>query len=240
MARLEDLGAEDRQQRLSRLFRYAQVGRCVNSVTHDVNNYLGAIMAYAELVGLDAGLADDSRRMLNEVVGAVKKSSDLVTALTDIARKEKPDVRVISPVQLMERVLDLRRYEMKVGKVEHETAYDSVEHTLTVDLPKIQLALMYILSNAIEALEEVDDKRIRISLRQAKEGAEFICWDSGLQLPNDVSANLFEPFFTTKSGFHIGLGLTIAREVAQLHDGTLKYSDKEGFVLYLPFENSLS
>ena len=78
-----DLNTDAGREKLTLLFRYAQIGRCVNSVTHDVNNYLGAIMAYAELIGLDAQLPDDSQRMIGEIVSAVRKSSDLINNLTD-------------------------------------------------------------------------------------------------------------------------------------------------------------
>ena len=39
-----------------RLFRASQVGSCVSSVTHDVNNYLGAILAYADLLGMSGNV----------------------------------------------------------------------------------------------------------------------------------------------------------------------------------------
>ena len=61
-----DLNSDDARERLTRLFRHAQVGRSVSSVTHDLNNYLGAIMAYAELAGMDKGISADTARMLGE------------------------------------------------------------------------------------------------------------------------------------------------------------------------------
>ena len=46
-----DPDSEQCKARLVQLHRYAQVGKCVNGVTHDINNLLGAAMAYAESIG---------------------------------------------------------------------------------------------------------------------------------------------------------------------------------------------
>ena len=110
---VHDLTVPDElENRLLQLFRYSQIGQCVNSVTHDVNNLLGAIMAYSELISMDESIAADSKRMLGEVVEAVRKASGLMGNLTDIARKPRQDVRIVAPIQLMNRVIDLRRYEI--------------------------------------------------------------------------------------------------------------------------------
>jgi signal transduction histidine kinase len=62
------------RQQLESLLHQAQTGRNINNVTHDVNNLLGAIMAYAELIEMDS---DDPEvnRMLREIVTAVEKGS---------------------------------------------------------------------------------------------------------------------------------------------------------------------
>jgi len=222
------------------MYRYAQIGRCVSSVTHDVNNYLGAIMAYAELVGMDSSLGAESKRMLSEIIGAVRKSSTLVNNLTDVARKERPDIRIIDPANLMERVLDLRRYDMKVGHVALTTEYAPGLGNLAVDLPKMQQAIMYVISNAIEALELVKAKRIDIRIRMDGKSIAFFVRDSAPAIEPGCTERMFEPFFTTKGADHIGLGLSIARATVEEHDGNLRYEADEGFVIRIPVENRYS
>lgn len=228
------------RDRSARIYRFAQIGRCVSSVTHDVNNYLGAIMAYAELVAMDSSLSQESRRMLDEVIGAVRKSSTLVNNLTDVARKERPDVRIVDPENLMERVLDLRRYDMKVGHLTLVTEYAPDLVNITVDLPKMQLAFMYIISNAIEALEEEKTKRLEIRVAMEDGALSFSFRDSAPEIPADRQDQIFVPYFTTKGSDHLGLGLTLARATVEDHDGELLYSPKHGFVVRIPIENRFS
>lgn len=228
---------ESTRERSAQLYRFAQIGRCVNSVTHDVNNYLGAIMAYAELVAMDSNLSPESNRMLSEVIGAVRKSSTLVNNLTDVARKERLDVRIVDPANLMERVLDLRRYDMKVGHVTLATEYAPDLVNITVDLPKLQLAMMYLISNAIEALEHVKVKRLDIKIATEGGCVLFLFKDSGPAIATDVCDRMFQPYFTTKTRDHLGLGLTLARATIEDHDGELSYHPSVGFVIRIPLDN---
>lgn len=243
---LTSMGAEvevdpdSTQERYSRIFRYAQIGRCISSVTHDLNNYLGAIMAYAELVGMDSNLTDESNRMLGEIVGAVRKSSTLVNNLTDVARKERADIRIIDPASLMERVLDLRRYDMKVGHVTLATEYAPDLASLTVDLPKMQQALMYLVSNAIEAVESEKVKRLDVRVLMDDRYVVICFRDSAPQVPSELRDQIFEPYFTTKGVDHVGLGLTSARSTVKDHNGELSYNPDDGFVVCLPLENRYS
>jgi len=229
-----DLNSDDARERLLRVFRHAQVGRSVSSVTHDVNNYLGAIMAYAELAGMDPGIGPDTARMLGEVCNAVRKSSVLVASLTDVARKEKPDVRIMDPAQLAERVLDLRRYDLRVASVALDTRYDEKLPLLTINLPRLQLALMYLVSNAIEALDGQERKKLSVSIRKTDAGVEIALKDSAGAIEEETRATMFEPFYTTKPLDHLGLGLPIARATVEDHGGSLVYAPETGFTISLP------
>ncbi len=220
--------------RMARVCRFSQIGRCVNSVTHDVNNYLGAIMAYAELVAMEPGVSDDAQRMLREITGAVRKSSDLIGNLTDLARRDRKDMRVIDPPALAERVLDLRRYELKVGHIRLETVYGSDVKPFSVDLPKAELALMYLVSNAIEAIEPIEDKRVRIEVRGDNGCVVFGVSDSAAAISEDICGKMFEPGFTTKDGPHLGMGLFVARAIARAHEGDLEYQPETGFLMRIP------
>lgn len=240
MNHLPALDTKETQDRLMRVFRYTHIGQCVNSVTHDVNNFLGAIMAYAELVGLDEGLTAESRRMLDEIISAVRKSSALVSNLTDVARRERPDVRILDPAQVLSRVIDLRRYDIKVSRIHLETDLsDDVTAAVAVDLPKLQQALMCLVTNAVEQLDGQDQAQLHLRVAKDDDAVRIRVWNSGPGVPEEDRERMYEPFFTTKDGAHLGLGLTLAREVAALHDGELVYDDEAGFVLHLPVKNSL-
>jgi signal transduction histidine kinase len=234
-----DLTSDDGRERLVQLFRYAQVGRCVNSVTHDLNNLLGAILAYSELVGMDLDPQSEAGHMVSEIAGAVRKSSDLVNNLTTLAREEQAQSTRVAPRQLIEQTLDLRRYDIRAAHIVLETHIEEDLPTIPVDQAKLGAILIHLLSNAIEQLGGRKKALIRVSAINCEGGVEIRLWDSGGGVLESTRDRIFDLFFTTKAAPHLGLGLPLARRVAEYHEGSLVYSDDQGFVLTLPAENAL-
>ena len=242
MASLDALRSQEERERLEALFRYAQVGRCVNGVTHEINNCLGAIMAYSELLATD-GDNGDNAQMIEEILRGVRRCSDLVTQLTGIARKERPNANIVDMGQTVTRVCALRQYDMRVNRITCEASVKDPGASIIVDGPKIEMALLYLLSNAIECLEDQpeDSRRIRVTVRREAEGVEAAIWNSGPAAPESIREMMFEPFYTTRdNGAHLGLGLHMASAIVDGHGGTLTYCPERGFLMWLPKNNALT
>lgn len=235
-----NLDSEDDWTRLALLHRYAQVGHCVNGVTHDINNLLGAAMAYAELASLDTQITPETARMLDQIVDGITKCSVLIKSLTSIARKDRPDINLASPDKIMEEVLLLRDYELKMAQITVEKDFDGEIPSLPVDLPKMKLAFILLLMNAQEALRDKSERRIRMSAGKTPEGAYIELWDSGGGLDPEIVEEAFEPLTTFwPDGQHMGMGLYMARQIAALHGGDLTYSSDGGFRMTLKRDNGL-
>src|SRR5262245_43473890 len=74
------------EQSLDDAFHLAQIGKCVDGAAHDLNNFLGAVLAYNELILMEEGIDPNTRRMLEECSVATRKASHLVATLTILAR----------------------------------------------------------------------------------------------------------------------------------------------------------
>ena len=140
----------------------------------------------------------------------------------------------MDPVQLAERVLDLRRYDLRVANIALETRYDEGLPLLAINLPRLQLALMYLVSNTIEALDGRERKKLTVTVRGADANIEIGFADTAGPIEADIVSAMFDAFYTTKGVDHLGLGLTLARTAAEDHGGALAYSADTGFVLTLP------
>ncbi len=230
---------DDMDQRLNKLFRYSQVGRCVSSVTHDLNNYLGAIQAYSELIDLDEGLSDESRRMVSKLGEGVSSCSRLLGTLTSVARKERDHADMVDLVQLVRNTVDLKKYDFATAHVALETSFEEGLPSMVLDPPKVTMALVHLIMNALEATEGETKPRVAVRVRKLDDGAAVEVWNSGAPIDPDLIERLFEPFFTTKEGEHLGLGLAVVRHTARMHDGDLTYDKSQGFVMRLPFRNNL-
>ncbi|HUW61614.1 MAG TPA: HAMP domain-containing sensor histidine kinase [Candidatus Bathyarchaeia archaeon] len=225
--------------RLSPVYRASQVGGSVSSVAHDVNNYLGAMLAYAELIQQGASLTDEARRMMGNVIKSVQKCSSLISTLTVVARKERPDVNLVFVPEFLEQVLDLKRYEFRSAHVSLELKCAEQMPSLVVDRPRLMMAVLYLLANALEAVEGVEKSRVTVTASTTGECLEITVKDTGPEIPQTVQERMFEPFYSTKSEDHLGLGLTLALETTQFHGGDLRYDNRLGFAMTLPLVSRL-
>ncbi len=108
---------------------------------------------------------------------------------------------------------------------------------LSADAGQLRQTLLNLVLNAVEAAGPRG--RVRIELRAAAGQATVRIYDSGPGPPPQVADRLFEPFATGKPE-GIGLGLTVARQIAEAHGGSLTFKSDGGtcFCLTLPLDES--
>lgn len=227
---------DEKNRQLAEAFRAGQASRCIASVTHDVNNCLGAIMAYAELVSMDENLPDESRRMMGEVVKAVRDGTTLMGALTTIASDGGKSPKTVLASTVLDRVIMLHRDDLKAANIQVDVQARGVPNSLEVDEPSVARALMYLMSNEIEDARQAGRTRIHVTINERKDCVAFEVAHGGAPIPADRHAAMFEPFYTSKGANRLGLGLSEARAVAKRHGGELEYDTERGFVFTLPRE----
>ncbi len=216
------------------LLKYIHLGRYLPGVIHDLNNFMGVAMAYAELVSMETGLSEDSREMLGEIVDAIKKGTDLTTALGMVVRKESHGGQLFSIAKLLRHVISLCSYSLKKAKVD-----------LSLDLPEdlqyvhenqggLTRAIYYLLINGLENIGDSPERTIGIIVRLNDDFLEIILKDSGPPVPEDRRDTIFDLYETTKDGPHLGLGLNAARDTARECGGDLTYNPTTGFTFLIP------
>lgn len=221
----------DADDRIREFFHYGQAGRCISSVTHDVNNFLGAITAYADLIEMDSNLGAEGARMLNEIVEGARRCSTLLNSLVMVTRLERDDTTILDPVVLMESVVDLRRHYIKKQSVTLQTSYPRSCASISANQPRLAAGLLALVMNALEAVDDSSDGRIRLAIDSSEDMLNFYVWNSGPELSTEELTKLLHPYVSTRPGCHVGLGLDLARSAAEYHGGALEYAPEYGFRL---------
>ncbi len=229
-----ELGGPGGLERFAGLFRYAELGRCVNGVAHEINNHLTAMMAYADLVQMDSGLADDARQMLERMIESAEKCSEVVSSLNVVARKGWDLHNQVELKKIVHDALRVREHAMRHEKITVEFDCSAPALHMVGDGPKLEMAVLHLLLNAEEAMEAAELRHLRLRLSQEDGHARLEIWNSGPPVdPADREA-MFEPFMSSKVGIHPGFGLAAVRATAAYHGGTVDYDPDRGFVLTLP------
>jgi signal transduction histidine kinase len=243
---IERLGAQRSQSRLvqERLLqseKMSSVGQLVSGVAHELNNPLTGIMGFAQLLLLK-DLDEPMRRQVETIYAEAERASKIVQNLLTFARRRKTQKEPSNLNTLVERVLELRNYDLRVRNIETELDLDPALPETMVDANQIQQVFLNIIINAEQAMRGDGDGaegtlRIRSSADERNVIVAFR--DTGPGMSAETLRRIFDPFFTTKeAGDGTGLGLTISYGIIEDHGGRIWAESGPGrgttFLIELP------
>ena len=220
--------------------RLAALGEAVAKINHDLRNMLtSAQIASERLAALkDPKVSQALPRLERALDRAVRLASDVLAY--GKTQEPAPEVRTLPAAAAVEAAAEEARLSDKGGvRLVNALRQDD---QVNADPDQLHRILVNLLRNAREAIEHHQGRagpgEVRVSLAE-EDGASLIrVADNGPGVPDRVRERLFQPFAGSGRPEGAGLGLAIARELAQGHGGdlTLAQSGPEGsaFVLRLP------
>ena len=191
--------------------------RLVRVLGHEMNNSLAPIKSIAgsleNLLKRDPpppDWRDDARSGLNVIASRAESLSRFMQAYARLARLPAPQKEQVELGELVRRVVGLEtRLSIRLAT--------GPELMIPADAAQIEQLLINILHNAVDAAVETGGG-VTVGWRAVGDCAEVFVRDEGPGIMNP--ANLFVPFFTTKPGGS-GIGLTLSRQIAEAHGGSL-------------------
>jgi len=247
---LQDRTEERRLFRdLRRSERMAALGQMSAGITHDLNNWLTAVIGYTEL--LEPFLKDpEAREYHQEILHQARRMVDLVGKIMDFVRARPRKVEVINVCRELQRNLEIYRKTLTARVKLTLSLPDPPEACLArVDGVALHQIMINLLANARDAIEGSGEVRIRVSYvhRASRPGQPERDWvrveveDTGKGIPPEHLDRIFDPYFTTKP-FQRGTGLGLAQVYGLVHNsgGWVEVESEVGkgtrFVLYFPRE----
>ncbi|MEO8438644.1 MAG: ATP-binding protein [Spartobacteria bacterium] len=202
------------------------IGRLAAGVAHEVKNPLMTITMVADYLSeIVPPTESDGRAMIDSLREAVERANRVVSEMLEFARPAPLSLQPDNFQEVAERALGFLKHEMSrkhLGLVREFYPYSPV---LFLDRNKMEQVLVNVLLNAIQATPGGGTLTLRTRLQAPDFVAEID--DSGVGISAEHQVKLFEPFFTTKPvGQGSGLGLSVARQIVQLHGGTLSLANR--------------
>ena len=227
------------QERLLQSEKMSSVGQLVSGVAHELNNPLTGIMGFAQMLML-RNLDAESRKQVETIYAEAERASKIVSNLLTFARRRKPTKEAADLNTLVERVLELRNYDLRVRNIDVQMQLDPALPETMVDTNQIQQVLLNIVINAEQAMRG-DGEAGTLRIRSGREGGAVRVWftDTGPGMSAETLRRIFDPFFTTKdAGEGTGLGLTICYGIIEEHGGRIWAESEPGqgttFIIELP------
>jgi len=181
-----------------------------------------------------------TRTDLEKVASEANRAAKLVNNFLSFAREQPAQQRMTNLNELVQRVAELRRFDLRVASVDLIFELDPDLPNTLLDADQMQQVLVNLVTNGIHALLEVPmPRRLLITSSLQNGNIVMAVQDSGPGVPAEYIPRIFEPFFTTKEvGTGTGLGLSIAHSILADHQGRIYYEEASGggarFVLELP------
>ena len=229
------------QQQLIQAEKMAAIGQLVSGVAHELNNPLASISAFAQLLLADKQISDEQRHSADVVRAEARRASRIVHNLLTFARQHKAEKVTADINNVLHDTLELRTYELNVRGIHIVRDFDDNTPPITmVDVNQLQQVVLNLITNAEQAMADVDRDRHRLSIRTRTLAnvvrIEFE--DTGPGIPAKALHQIFNPFFTTKpTGKGTGLGLSISLGIVSEHGGRIWAENVAGgarFTVELP------
>ena len=224
--------------------RLAAVGQTVAGLAHDIKNILQGMKGGSLLV--QQGIENQDFALLTpgwEVMDRnEKRLTDLVFDMLNFSKDREPEYELSDLNGLTDEVALLMHERAARESIEVVTDLDESILLIEVDAKQIHRALLNLVSNAIDAIEE-EEGRVTISTRWQPEGehAEVAVTDTGTGIPEDKIARIFDVFESSKGSRGTGLGLAMVKKILDEHGGDIAVESEVGvgttFRLSLPKRN---
>jgi len=211
------------QAQLLQAERMSAIGLLISGVAHELNNPLSGVMGFAQLL-LASELNPKARKHLERIHNEAVRSQRIVQNLLSFARRHEPEKSYESLNAVIDGVLDLRSYQLKVDNVEVLRHYDPGLPRTMLDVHQLQQVILNVVNNAHHAMMEVSGRprRLVIVTRRTDGVLRASFADTGTGIAQDRLESIFDPFFTTKkSGKGTGLGLSVSRSIIKEHQGSM-------------------
>ena len=225
-------------QRITRTERLASLGQMAAGVAHEINNPLGGILLYSNLVLEEMHDDNASRENMEKIIYQTDRCKKIVQNLLDFARTPSGDMLPLSVNEVIMTSLNLVKDQSMFLGIEVETRLAENLPDVRGDLSHLEEVFLNLFINATDAME--GNGTLRISTRcSSTNSVKIYISDNGKGIDKAYLPHIFEPFFTTKDpGQGTGLGLSITYGIIQKHNGLIDVESTPGqgttFIITLP------
>jgi signal transduction histidine kinase len=223
------------QLALSRALRLRSMGEIATAIAHEVNQPITSIRTYAGIAR--EALENNQPQHATKAVGRIRdecdRASNIIRATRESLRQQVLQPQPVQVDQMLAEVCELLLDRLKPNDIELAVDVRNGAKTVVGDPVQLRQALYNIVDNSIDAIESTGAMgRITVVAERSNPSVtEFIVSDSGPGFPQDLVELGVTPLLSTKPE-GTGIGLSIARSVAEAHGGALSIerNDKQTIV----------
>lgn len=226
-----------------------KLGEMTGEIIHEINSPLSVIHNYAKkLKNYTNEDGDNNMQKVIEISNIMENCTQrmikIIKGVKTLARNSSDDPwEKINAKEVVDDALSLLSEKIEFREIQFECNIEHVGIEFECRPILISQLIFNLLNNSLDAISELTEKWIRVDVNEHDDMIEIAVTDSGLGVSEDIKQKIFEVSFTTKArGKGTGIGLGVARKIAENHKGYLILDEEctnTRFVLSLPKFQSL-
>jgi signal transduction histidine kinase len=196
------------------------LGQLAASLAHEINNPLAAALGSVQLIAMEEGLNANWLARLQVVDRSLQRAGQKLRSLLLIAQTGRQSHKV-SLRQMMQDILTVINFQVVMNRISVTFENSNTPCDWFGNPSDLARAVLYVLNNAIEALQNVASPCIRVEIQTVGDQNVIRISDNGVGIQPQLRDRVFEPFFTTKPPPHNGIGLFLGREIVTAAGGII-------------------
>jgi two-component system NtrC family sensor kinase len=225
-------------QQLARTEKLTALGEMAAGVAHEINNPLGGILLYSNLVLEDIPPDSPARENMQKIIYQTNRTKRIVQGLLDFARTPTGEMLPLNINSVIESSLSLVKDQSMFHGIEINTRFAEDLPEVTGDKSRLEDVFLNLFINAADAMKGGGTLTIT-TMQGTDNSVKILISDTGKGIEEKDLPHIFEPFFTTKEpGQGTGLGLPIAYGIIRKHNGSIDAESEPGkgttFIVSLP------
>lgn len=225
--------------------RLASLGELSAAVAHEVNNPLGLILGYTQLLLEDASEESQAFKDLKVIEKYAKNCKQIVEDLLNFTRCSETRMQAVEVNALIKEIVGVVAHQFEMAHVTLGLDLGPEVPVIEGDPEKLKQVFMNLLMNAQQSIDGKGHVELTTS-RDIEEGNIAITVaDTGSGIASDIRDKIFDPFFTTKpTGKGTGLGLSVSYGIVREHGGEIHVESSVGkgttFTILLPEDGPIT
>lgn len=209
--------------------KLALVGKMSSSIAHELRNPLVPIGGFARIIHKKLEEGSPIKKYAEIIIKEIDRLERLLHDLLYYTKEVKPVMQPSNLNEIINELIILYEDTFNERKIKVDARISPEIPLITLDPTQIKQSLMNLLYNAIQAMPDGGILTIesRMEEREGIHYASVYIHDTGCGIPDEVMKRIFDPFYTTK--IHgLGLGLTLTKNIIELHGGEIEVKSEGG------------
>lgn len=218
-------------EQIAQLERQRTLGVMSYSFAHELSQPLTAILMDTQtirsrLASVPVNLNDISRSV-DDVECSATHTADLIARIRNFISPSQGNYSVVDLKVLVRDVKFLLAHDIRTLKVSFEWDFDAADCTVHGDKVQLSQIVLNVYRNAMQAMATGEVRKIFVSLAHEDSRVVVRVHDSGPGLPDAMKDQVGQPFVTSKVD-GLGVGLSISKNIAEMHGGSLTITNAVG------------